>query len=88
MENLEIGKIYVYRDERCVVSLRVGYFLGMIKAQKLSQSFNDDIEYELCYVFATKPTKELWGKKNERVPVSALTKVWKAEETIDTSSNQ
>lgn len=74
------GKIYAYIDTRFASPLRVGYFLGMIDAQKLSQSWDDVIEKEPCYVFATKPGKELWGKHNSRVPVRCLSKAWDTSE--------
>ena len=74
--NLTIGVLYAYQDRSYVSSLRTGYFLGTCSRPVPSQSFNDDSEYEICYVFGSSPRKQIQGKQNEFVFQSLLGKVY------------
>jgi hypothetical protein len=64
---LEIGKEYTYIDKKYVYSVRTGYFLGCIKKEVPSQSFHDDNDIGLFWVFGSTPKRDINGKHNEFV---------------------
>jgi hypothetical protein len=74
--SLTVGILYAYENRSYVSSLETGYFLGTCSKPVPSQSFNDDTEYEICYVFGSRPTRQIHGKYNEFVFQSLLGKIY------------
>lgn len=80
MRELTIGELYAFIDKTYASPLFTGYYLGCLSAPIPTQSYRDDCETGLYYVFGTSPNKTLNGKYNHRVLEANLGKVYKLVE--------